>query len=221
MLVKVRLNVISSLDSINSTIGVELLSQSLLPAIVDLAQDHKWRVRLAIIDHIPMLAKQLGIGFFNEKLISLCMSWLSDDVYSIRKASADAFKKLTDLFGNDWCRDHIIPKLEKMQTNTSFAQRLTALHVVQVIFPSLSPAVLESSIVPLIVAMASDSVPNIKFTVAKTLHLVIPHLRKNNLSLSACSAALVKLSQDTDRDVKFYANKVCISIIFVLILLFC
>lgn len=41
-------------------IGVELLSQSLLPAIVDLAEDSKWRVRMAIIEHIPLLAQQLG-----------------------------------------------------------------------------------------------------------------------------------------------------------------
>jgi hypothetical protein len=39
---------------------VDLLSQSLLPAIVDLAEDNKWRVRLAIIEHIPVLAQQLG-----------------------------------------------------------------------------------------------------------------------------------------------------------------
>jgi hypothetical protein len=43
-------------------IGVELLSQSLLPAIVELAEDNKWRVRLAIIEHIPALAQQLGLG---------------------------------------------------------------------------------------------------------------------------------------------------------------
>lgn len=40
-------------------IGVELLSASLLPAIVDLAEDKKWRVRLAIIEHTPVLAIQL------------------------------------------------------------------------------------------------------------------------------------------------------------------
>jgi serine/threonine-protein phosphatase 2A regulatory subunit A len=39
----VRLNVISSLGSLNEVIGVGLLSQSLLPAILDLANDSKWR----------------------------------------------------------------------------------------------------------------------------------------------------------------------------------
>lgn len=40
---EVRLNVISSLDILNEVIGVDLLSQSLLPAILDLAEDGKWR----------------------------------------------------------------------------------------------------------------------------------------------------------------------------------
>ena len=55
-------------------IGIERLSESLLPAIVQLAEDKQWRVRLAIIEYIPLLASQLGMIFFDEKLSSLCMS---------------------------------------------------------------------------------------------------------------------------------------------------
>lgn len=61
-------------------IGIDLLSQSLLPAIVELAEDRHWRVRLAIIEYIPLLASQLGVGFFDDKLGSLCMQWLQDKV---------------------------------------------------------------------------------------------------------------------------------------------
>lgn len=61
-------------------IGIDLLSQSLLPAIVELAEDRHWRVRLAIIEYIPLLASQLGVGFFDEKLGALCMQWLQDKV---------------------------------------------------------------------------------------------------------------------------------------------
>lgn len=42
-----------------SVIGVNQLSQSLLPAIFELAGDTKWRVRLAIIEYMPLLASQL------------------------------------------------------------------------------------------------------------------------------------------------------------------
>ena len=42
-----------------AVIGIHQLSQSLLPAIVELAEDNKWRVRLAIIEYMPLLAGQL------------------------------------------------------------------------------------------------------------------------------------------------------------------
>ena len=43
----------------HTVIGISQLSQSLLPAIVELAEDTKWRVRLAIIEYMPLLAEQL------------------------------------------------------------------------------------------------------------------------------------------------------------------
>lgn len=43
----------------NQVMGVDSLSQSLLPAIMELAEDRQWRVRLAIIEHIPLLASQV------------------------------------------------------------------------------------------------------------------------------------------------------------------
>lgn len=64
----------------SQVIGIDLLSQSLLPAIVELAEDRHWRVRLAIIEYIPLLASQLGVGFFDDKLGALCMQWLNDKV---------------------------------------------------------------------------------------------------------------------------------------------
>lgn len=57
--IQVRLNIISGLQAVNGVIGVQLLSASLLPAIMELAEDKKWRVRLAIIEHTPVLATQL------------------------------------------------------------------------------------------------------------------------------------------------------------------
>lgn len=56
---EVRLNVISNMDTINKVVGIQLLADSLLPAIVRLAEDKEWRVRLSIINYMPLLAQQL------------------------------------------------------------------------------------------------------------------------------------------------------------------
>ena len=128
----VRLNIISNLDCVNEVIGIQQLSQSLLPAIVELAeveiidiliilchiiisiihhQDTKWRVRLAIIEYMPLLAGQLGVEFFDEKLNSLCMTWLIDHVYAIREAATNNLKKLVEKFGTEWAQKTVIPKV--------------------------------------------------------------------------------------------------------------
>lgn len=54
------------------------MQNSVLPAIIELAEDGKWRVRLAIVEHMPLLAQQLGQQFFDERLLKLCMAWLTD-----------------------------------------------------------------------------------------------------------------------------------------------
>ena len=92
---QVRLNVISKLDDVNRVVGLKMLSQSLIPAIVELSSDKQWRVRLAIIDFVPLLAKQLGPDFFGAELLSLCTKWLTDSVCSIRDAATTNLCKLT------------------------------------------------------------------------------------------------------------------------------
>lgn len=113
-------------------IGIELLSQSLLPAIVELAEDKQWRVRQAIIEYIPLLANQLGVQFFDEQLGNLCMSWLGDNVYSIREAATVNLKRLTEVFGVDWARNAIVPKVLQMGGHPNYLYRMTTIFAITV-----------------------------------------------------------------------------------------
>uniref|UniRef100_A0A0A9DTX7 Pco067871 n=1 Tax=Arundo donax TaxID=35708 RepID=A0A0A9DTX7_ARUDO len=120
----VRLNIISKFDQVNQVIRIDLLLQSLLPAIVELAEDRQWRVRLAIIEYIPLLACQLGVGFFDDKLGALCMQWLEDKVFSIRDAAANNLKRLAEEFGPEWAMQHIIPQGDTNQALIHIMARL-------------------------------------------------------------------------------------------------
>jgi serine/threonine-protein phosphatase 2A regulatory subunit A len=202
---QVRLNIISNLDKINAVIGVELLSHALLPAIVELAEDTNWRVRSAIIEHMPMLAQRLGTEFFSDKLNTLCLTWLSDSVFSVRKTAVDVLPKLAQLFGDEWTKDQIIPHLDRMHVNTNYLQRMTALYGVQQLAVMISASVLESSLFPLVLEMATDAVPNVRFTVAKTLHLMKPRMHSVGL-VDQLSNVLQTMSDDSDRDVRYYAT---------------
>lgn len=129
---EVRLNIISNLDCVNEVIGIQQLSQSLLPAIVQLAEDTKWRVRLAIIEYMPLLAGQLGVDFFDEKLNTLCMTWLIDHVFAIREAATNNLKKLVEQFGTDWAQQTIIPKVIAMSRDQNYLHRMTCLFCINV-----------------------------------------------------------------------------------------
>jgi serine/threonine-protein phosphatase 2A regulatory subunit A len=143
----VRLHIISKLELVNQgisvtkllqsiankpVIGIDLLSQSLLPAIVQLAEDKQWRVRLAIIEYIPLLASQLGVKFFDEKLSALCMGWLGDTVFSIREAATHNLKKLTEVFGVEWANEAIIPKVMAMGAHPNYLYRMTTCFAITV-----------------------------------------------------------------------------------------
>ena len=113
-------------------IGIELLLESLLPAIVELAEDKSWRVRQAIIEYIPLLANQLGKAFFDEQLGNLCMSWLGDTVYSIREAATVNLKKLTEVFGVEWAKVAIVPKVMGMGQHPNYLFRMTTVQAITV-----------------------------------------------------------------------------------------
>lgn len=105
------MNIISNLECVNQVMGITQLSQSLLPAIVELAEDTKWRVRLAIIEYMPLLASQLGVQCFNEQLTSLSLNWLVDNVYAVREAAVSNLRNLMDKFGIEWANTQVVPKV--------------------------------------------------------------------------------------------------------------
>lgn len=113
-------------------VGVESLSQSLLPAIMELSEDNQWRVRLQIIEYTPVVAKQLGEKMFDEKLFELCISWLRDKVYAIREAATTNLKNLAKVFGAAWAKRTAIPKVLHMVHEESYLYRMTTLFALTV-----------------------------------------------------------------------------------------
>ncbi|SOV08880.1 probable ser/thr protein phosphotase 2A regulatory subunit A [Ustilago sp. UG-2017a] len=207
----VRLNIISKLEQVNEVIGIDLLSQSLLPAIVELAEDKQWRVRQAIIEYIPLLANQLGVQFFDEQLSNLCMSWLGDTVFSIREAATVNLKKLTDVFGVEWARQTIIPKVLQMGTHPNYLYRMTTIFAITTMAPSLDTPAITGDVLETVLPMVSDPIPNIRFNVAKAFEVLSSVLIKTPEGKEVITAkitpALEKLKEDSDADVRFFAQK--------------
>lgn len=203
---EVRLNLIASLSALNEVIGVDLLSQSLLPAILDLAQDGKWRIRLAIIQQIPLLADHLGRDFFTERLAGLCVGWLGDDIATIRHAAAVNLKELTALFGTEWTMASLMPPIADMRHHESYLRRLTALQACALMSTKMDPDSARLHALPMVLEMATDAVPNIRFNVAKELEKMAPVCGVQAYETQILPV-LTMLMEDDDRDVRYYAEK--------------
>ena len=172
---EVRLNLIATLHALNAVVGVDLLAQSLLPAIAELAEDRQWRVRLAIIEYIPLLAAQLGASFFDEKLSVMCLGWLQDCVHTIREAATLNLQKLAQLFGPEWAQKHLLPHVLAPHTHTNYLYRLTALYAATGFAAVVSHDALLTSILPLVLQMTADPVPNVSCPPSRRHHFPLPH----------------------------------------------
>ncbi|KIM43162.1 hypothetical protein M413DRAFT_443972 [Hebeloma cylindrosporum] len=208
---EVRLNIISKLETVNTVIGIELLSESLLPAIVELAEDKSWRVRQAIIEYIPLLSNQLGKPFFDEQLGNLCMSWLGDTVYSIREAATVNLKKLTDVFGVEWAKVAIVPKVMGMGSHPNYLFRMTTVQAITTISPSLNLEIIRSDVIGPLLELAKDPIPNIRFNVAKALEVMATSfvdVADGRVFIRDCILpTLERQKNDADADVRYFASR--------------
>jgi serine/threonine-protein phosphatase 2A regulatory subunit A len=168
-----------------------------------------FRIRLAIIQQIPLLAKQLGKVFFTDKLSSICVNWLGDDIATIRDAATQNLKELTAVFGTDWACDHLLPFIDDIRHHISYLRRLTAVQACARMALEMDPAIAQIEVVPILLEMATDPVPNIRFNVARALGEVGPICDSNTYEQQILPV-LSLLQEDLDRDVRFYADKAAV-----------
>eukprot|EP01126_Amoeba_proteus_P048627 TRINITY_DN563_c0_g1_i11.p1 TRINITY_DN563_c0_g1~~TRINITY_DN563_c0_g1_i11.p1 ORF type:complete len:323 (-),score=47.31 TRINITY_DN563_c0_g1_i11:270-1238(-) len=201
---EVRLNVISKLDQVTPVIGLDKLSEYLIPAIVELAKNQQWRIRLSVITYIPPLARQLSVEFFSDKLGDLCYAWLTDDVCAIRQAAVTNLKELTQVFGEEFTRTCVIPKISELKAKNNYLHRITVLRFVSQLAPVLTESFTNELLLPLVLSLANDPVPNIRFSCAAALEAIEMKLDRVTKETQV-KVVLERLAKDEDSDVCLYA----------------
>mmetsp|Transcript_29538 Transcript_29538/g.75186 ORF Transcript_29538/g.75186 Transcript_29538/m.75186 type:complete len:603 (-) Transcript_29538:68-1876(-) len=206
---EVRLKLIGTLGELSSVVGIDVLSQSLLPSIKELGKDRQWRVRLAVIDCMPSLAQYLGEASFTSELSGLFQVWLVDPVFSVRDAAAGNFKRLSEVLGLPWCEINVVPQLQKLLEHKNYLYRISAVSCTGALAVVAGGPLLEKHLVPMVLKMAGDPVPNVRFNAAKTIQAM--HKSCASASPSALQDSLVpclrRLGTDEDPDVQFYAKR--------------
>lgn len=199
---EVRLNLLSRLDVLQEVIGVDQVATLILPEIVHLAEDAQWRVRLAMVEQTPLLGQSLGQEQFNKILTPICFRWLQDNVYAIRDAAAEHLRQLVVVFGLPWAKTVVLPRVAALGGETAYLARLTALLVLIGVSPLLD-AESAAQILPLVLKLSGDKIPNVRFNAARVLEKLGPKIDKAMVK-SHVRPCLDKLAADPDNDVKFY-----------------
>lgn len=155
---------------------------------------------------MPLLAKQLGRDFFTEKLTSICVGWLGDHIATIRVAAAQNLSELTKLFGTDWACEFLMPSINDIRRHPSYLRRLTAVLACSRMATEMDPAIASIEVLPIVLEMATDTVPNIRFNVAKELG-EMAKVCGRKVYEQQIYPVLCLLMDDPDRDVRFYAEQ--------------
>ncbi|KAI7846725.1 armadillo-type protein [Circinella umbellata] len=213
----VRAAVATNISGLAPILGKDLTIEYLLPLFLQLLKDDFPDVRLNIISKLENVtqASQLGVGFFDEKLLNLCMSWLGDAVFSIRDAATTNLRQLVEIFGSDWAKNTIIPQVMDMAQNENYLYRMTTLFALTTMANALSTEIVKENVLPTVLRLKDDTIPNVRFNVAKSLEVLASILKNDQTSIeliqSQVAPALQKLSDDSDVDVKWFANKALLS----------
>lgn len=97
-------------------------------------------------------------------------------VYAIREAATLNLKKLVEKFGPDWAQNTVIPKVLAMSRDQNYLHRMTCLFSVNVLAEACGADITAKHMLPTVITMAADNVPNVRFNVAKTLQTIGPIL---------------------------------------------
>ena len=194
----VRLSVVSSFSSLGNTPEAKELAPKLVPVVIALTADPKWRIREVVVGQIPSIVTSLGKSA--DEMLDVIVKGLSDRVATIRAASTQSVCRLVVESGVAWARTALMPKLAVLAAGDNYTRRVTFLQVIAALVPhaevdaGFTQTVLWTMVAPLV----GDRVANVRLNAAKVLVL----MKKFGKSCAAADAALSKLASDEDQDVK-------------------
>lgn len=92
--------------------------------------------------------------------------------------------------------------------NPHYLYRMTILVAISMLAPIVGNEVVNESMLPVLVVAAKDPVPNVKFSVAKTLQKMMQEsIIDQNMVSEIVRPCLQELSKDEDIDVQYFASQ--------------
>ncbi|SPR00169.1 unnamed protein product (mitochondrion) [Plasmodiophora brassicae] len=202
----VRCNVLENLQLLAPIMGSDSAT-TLAPAIAKLSTDAKWRIRLGVASKIAVLTKPAGLTVYEQKYHEILMRLLCDTVAQVRTAAATQIKLLVANFGAEWGQNKLIPEIIKhFESRTNYLHRLVPHQIVVECAPLFKPSFSSTTLLGILTAAAKDSTANVRISAARHLGAIGPSF-ETAIKRDQIMPALVKLKDDPDQDVKYFAEQ--------------
>ncbi|KAL7698615.1 serine/threonine protein phosphatase 2A regulatory subunit [Lotmaria passim] len=195
----VRLALVSGFSSMGNTPEAKELAPSLIPVVINLASDSKWRVREVVVAQVPYVITSLGRSA--DQVLQVCVERLTDRVATIRDAAVQSCCKLVAENGSAWAASSLLPQVQNLVTDPNYLHRVVLCHLYAALanVAAFDAATCESSVWPQLVMLQLDPVPNVRLNVAKT---IVALSRAEKIPAKLSKPVLTKLSQDAEVDVQ-------------------
>ena len=194
----VRLAVVSGFSSATGpNEEVRSIAMAVVPVVVALSSDDKWRVREVVLRQVPSIVTTLGKSA--EDMLELCIKALTDRVAVIRNGACESCLRLVQQEGTPWACTKLLPRVSPMREATNYLHRVTFLQLLSAVMAALDSNAVRNELLPVLVSMSSDRVANVRVNVVKCLRKAV-ELQK--LSKPEIDVILSRLAHDTDVDVR-------------------
>ncbi|KAJ3329701.1 protein phosphatase 2, regulatory subunit A, partial [Blyttiomyces sp. JEL0837] len=196
---RVRLAIIENIPLLASQLGVEFFDEKLGNLCMSWLGDCVFSIREAATTNLRKLTEVFGVEWAKQTIIPkvLAMGQHSNYLY-----------RMTTIFAITVSVKEAGFLLSNLTIVAAVISNLLLPPPSQTLSHAVNAEVLKEYIVPTISSMTTDPIPNIRFNVAKSMEQIIPLLRKadlNNLVNDPIKPSLVKLSEDADQDVRYFA----------------
>ncbi|CCW67193.1 unnamed protein product [Phytomonas sp. Hart1] len=201
----VRLALVSGFSSIGNTSEAKDLAPKLVPVIISLASDPKWRLRETVVLQLPSVISALGPN--TEDILDVCIERLTDRVATIRDTAAQSCCRLVGENGSIWAMRTLFSRLEPLSKDKNYLHRVSLCHL----YAGLADvAVFDSStceavVWPILVQLRDDPVANVRLNVCRA---ALALYKAKKTSLREIHLILDKLKTDPSEDVRDLVNRI-------------
>ena len=194
------------IEIVTKSIGKENTQTHIIPALLELTTDKQWRVRYGIAQFFPKFAEIFGKDLYHDKLEKVSLDLLSDNVYKIREQSMLNLVDLKKALGNEWFVKTCKEKIREFSRSDSCHIRLQSIFMIKIIYKDIDSDILNKDLLPVIIGLKDDSVPNIKFNIAKLLDELSDTLSREIVFIGKSALESMR-DNDSDEDVKYFSEK--------------